>query len=185
MDAVDVDTLSGDTVGPIFFSLDGAFSDPSEAAPANSGTAARNCVSAADVLVQTSRGTPAAVYATAAQLGLVGDDQIDWLLPHDDLDALALWDNGDNVFTPNEDQILFSVRTESQIIGQLDSRTFQPIEEGDVLTVPDAGGTTPAIVIHAEALGVHSRRNGCTDNSCGEVDALDLFVNPDASGDLD
>ena len=197
LDAMDLNTLPSDLRGPIYFSLDGAFVDPMEGRPANTGTAARNLVSGADVLVQPSRGSAFSVYAPAYDLGLLGADAEDWERAHDDLDALALYDDGDMVFEPDEDTILFSVRAGSQIIGQLDSRTNEPIEEGDILTVPDPGGSTPAIVVYAESLGIFSRRMGCTSGSCGDVNALDVYdvlsgsddQNPggdlDVDGDID
>jgi hypothetical protein len=176
---MDLDTYGHHPEGPIYFSLDGAFRHPIESDPAQSGTAARNCFSGADVLVQATQGAEPVVYATAEQLGLSGDDQTDWSLPHDDVDALALWDNGNMIFEPGVDKIMFSVRTGSEII----SLSGGAIEEGDVLTIPAPGETMPTVVVHAEVLGSHSRRNGCTGNSCGELDALDLIAGKDRDGD--
>ena len=167
---------------PVFFSLDAGFADPLEPSPpVNSGTAAANGFSGADVLVSTIGGTPS-VYAPASALGLdlAGADT-------DDLDALILKDDGDMQFTPGaepfsigSDWILFSVRRGSAVIGQLDSRFNVPIEPGDILEPPLVPGQTPAIWIAAEPLGLATVRSG-SPNQWGwgdELDALGLIPEP-------
>lgn len=157
LDALDTGTRSVDLDGPIYFSLEGGLPDPLEGF-AGSGTAAANGVSGSDVLVITScNAIVPAVYATAAQL------RLDPVL--DDLDALALLDNGDAIYQPAMDQIFYSVRRGSAIIGVMDCGG-RPITEGDVLTV-QAGCPVPRIVVSHAALGLIA-----TD----ELDALDRAV---------
>jgi hypothetical protein len=156
LDAMDIDTLPADMFGPFYFSLDSSFNDPLEPAGSNIGTAAASGFVGGDVLLQSTPGAITAIYASAQHLGLdiAGADT-------DDLDALALSDNGDMMFDPSTDEILFSVRRGSAIIGQQDSLLGLPIEPGDVLTAPALGsplGTTPGIVIPAEALGLETSR---------------------------
>jgi hypothetical protein len=126
------------------------------------------------------------VWAAANVLGLdfFGGDT-------DDLDALAVWDNGNGVYdaaaAPFDwsqgaaDMVLFSVRRGSAVIGQPDSLWGDPIEEGDVLMPRLPGGMSPfpAILIPAEFLGLGTRRSG-TSHACGaaqyadDLDALDI-----------
>lgn len=181
LDAVDMNTTMNDVMGSIYFSLDSRFLDPLEGPPANSGTAVANGFSGGDVLVSFAGGVPA-MYAPAGMLGLdlvLGFDT-------DDLDALALLEDGDGVFRPampmmrevsgdivfmpvtlwaaGGDLILFSVRRGSAVIGMPDSAFGAPIEESDILTVPvplAAGGLSlfPAIVVPGEALGLWTLRS--------------------------
>ena len=144
-----------------YFSLDGSFADPVEGINANIQTGQVNGVSAADILVSAGTGI-FLVWAHAAQLGL--DDA-------DDIDALAIWESGDGMFTPSNvpfdwiggsgiDMVLFSVRRNSPIIGTLDSILGEPIEEGDILTTPMGGpGNPPGIFIAAEVIGLATQRN--------------------------
>lgn len=155
---------------PVFFSLDAAFADPLEPG-ANSGSAAANGFSGADVLV--SPGGSTSVYAPAFILGLdlQGTDT-------DDLDALLLWDDGDLEFGPG-DFLAFSVRRGSAVIGTADSLWGVPIEPGDVL-VPSVlaglpAGAPPAIAIFAEAIGLATVRSGLV-NYGDDLDALDAVV---------
>lgn len=144
---------------PLFFSLDAAYFDPFEAPFANSGTAAANGFSGADVLL-TFGGFPF-IYAPFPALGL---------FPTDDVDALMLWDNGDFVFQPpmnpfdwqfaGTDMLLFSLRRASPTIGTPDSLCGLPIEEGDILMPPIGGVGAPAIFIRAETLGLTTVRSG-------------------------
>jgi len=192
LDAMDIDTLPADMLGPFYFSLDASFDDPLEPAGPNIGTAVANGFVGGDVLLQSTPGAITAIYASAQSLGLdiVGADT-------DDLDALALSDNGDMMFDPATDEILFSVRRGSAIIGQQDSLLGLPIEPGDVLTAPAFGspwGTAPGIVIPAEALGLETLRPGgvgptvatssSVGSTAGELSGLD---NGQASidGDMD
>jgi hypothetical protein len=155
---MDLDTGTNDHQGPIFFSLEGTVPSLTEEPPAGqSGTAERNCFLGGDVLVQSNRFTRPVVYASAADLGLGQDD---------DLDALALWDDGDLVFDPDKDTILFSVRLGSAI------SDIAPIDACDVLTVPDPGTTLPRVVHTATELNLKGRtRHGV---EAGDLDALDI-----------
>jgi hypothetical protein len=184
LDAVDFDTRPSDQNGPVYFSLDSAFTDPLESAggaiPPNYGSAAANGFVGGDVLVgypMPAPGGPVSVYAPAAALGLdlAGPDT-------DDLDALKLWENGivgyqESVIpfdwlTGMTDMLLFSVRRNSDVIGSLDSIFGIPIEEGDVLTTPCptgsalpngivcVGGGNPGIFTAAEWLGLATVRSG-------------------------
>jgi len=197
LDALDVD-LPGPwpnpdqpppPVFPVFFSLDSSFPDPLEVAPANSGTAVANGVVGGDVLVSMGPGAAPSVYASAAMLGLdFGGQQPDV----DDLDALALWDDGnidpthDSLFyDPNSDWLVYSVRRGSALIGMPDLLTGAPIEEGDLLMSPlafGAGiGAPPAIVLPAEAMGLATVRSGTAWQYGDDLDALDVVPEPGTS----
>jgi len=188
---VDVNSTLRDVKGRIFFSMDSDFADPLEMLypPINSGTAAGNfdantgiAFVGGEVAVTTAGGLPT-LYASAAALGLdilaAGDED------SDDLDALALWDdgaldaNGNPFFSPGKDVFLFSVRRGSAVIGAPDSRFNAPIEPGDVLEPPQPGGLSPfpAIYIAAEALGLATARAGVADYS-DDLDALDVVPEP-------
>ncbi|MHC4994577.1 MAG: hypothetical protein ACYTGQ_05925 [Planctomycetota bacterium] len=151
--------------GRVYFSLDSQFPDPLEGLPANTGTAAINGFVGGDVL-QTIPGVAGPFpYALAGMLGLdlQGPDT-------DDLDALALWDtNVIGEFEPNIDQILFSVRRGSAVIGAPDSRFGFPIEPGDVLSLP------------AESLGLAARGFLGGQFGSDELDALDVLAIPTPS----
>lgn len=156
LDALDIGTTPTDLLGSIYISLDGSFADPLDFVfGINSGTAAANGVSAADILV--SIGGALGVYAPAGALGLD-------LLGADDVDALILIEDGVAGFSPATDIILFSVRRGSAVIGAPDSVFGVGIEEGDILTVPFTGpfamSANPAIFIAAEALGLLTARSG-------------------------
>ena len=180
LDAVDMNTTMADVQGPIYFSLDSQFADPLETIvgpPPNTATAAGNGFVGGDVLVSSAGGVPI-VYAPAIALGLdlvAGPDS-------DDLDALALWDDGDMQYTPGVDLILFSVRRGSAVIGSLDSMWGAPIEEGDVLTIPIPGGLSPfpAIIGPAEAMGLATVRSGLGVQFGDDLDALDVIPEPGA-----
>ncbi len=180
LDALDINSTLIDVQGPIYFSLDSQFIDPLDGPPINSGTAAANSVSGADVLISRAGGLPA-IYAPSPMLGLdlFGFDT-------DDLDALILQDDGDGIYQPGIDRILFSVRRGSAIIGVPDSLFGVPIEEGDVLSVPTPGGNgAPSLYIAAEALGLGTARSGTNELTQfgDELDALDLFLAGDLDGD--
>lgn len=66
--------------------------------------------SAADVYVDNNINAPGGevLYVAPAQIGL---------LPNDDLDALIVLDNGDRVFTPGQDQVIFSLAAGSPSLG--------------------------------------------------------------------
>ena len=180
LDALDINSTLQDVLGPIYFSLDSGFVDPLDGPPLNGGTAAFNGFSGGDVLVSKAGNIPN-VYAPANQLGLDLINGFD----SDDLDALILIDDGDSIYDPAVDRILFSVRRGSSVIGQPDSMFGVPIEEGDVLSVPVAAGGTPSLYIAAEALGLATVRSGTVQvsNFGDELDALDLFLRGDLDGD--
>ncbi len=186
LDALDLDTVLAHLMGPIYFSLDSAFADPLEAAGAdpNTGTAFGNGFVGGDVLVQTVRGTPISLYASAfLDLGLDawGDADPFTMEPDsDDLDALTLIDDGavdisgSLFFDPAVDTLLYSVRRGSAVIGVPDSTFGVPIEEGDILSPPPGPGLPPSIFIAAEALGLTTVRSG-TATSYGVINPEYLF----------
>jgi hypothetical protein len=170
--------------GGVFFSLDGAFPDPQSGLPA-SGSASLEGVSGSDVLRTPAPGATKIVYAPALALGL------DRFGPGtDDLDALALRENGDFVFQPSHapydwlgtgdapptDMLIFSVRRGSAVIGKPDSIFGFPIEPGDLLIPPVAGGVSPfpGIFIAAENLGLATVRSGTAALFGDDLDALDV-----------
>jgi hypothetical protein len=169
LDCLDLDAYLDFPPGGQYFSLDGGFTDPATGL-ANSGSAQAQGVSPADVLFVATPGGTVTVYASAQSLGLglTGPQT-------DDLDALALVENGVAGFQPSTqlydwetgatDLLLFSVRRGSAVVGKLDSLFGLPIEPGDVLIPPipaAAGGLSPnpAIFYAAEALGLATQRSG-------------------------
>ncbi|MCP3920276.1 MAG: hypothetical protein GY711_32520 [bacterium] len=185
LDAVDIDLMA--VVFPIYYSLDGPFVDPLNGFP-NQGSAAVLGLSGADVLTAVVPGAFPAVWAPAPALGL----DIAGGPMSDDLDALALWENGTGAFEPAPapyawlgvagpptDMLLFSVRRGSAVIGMPDSMFGIPIEEGDILSTPVVGGVSPfpSIFIAAENLGLATVRTG-TPGPFGpfgdDLDALDV-----------
>lgn len=162
-----------------YFSLDAGFFDPLTGFP-HSNSAVAHGFSPADVLFTLNGGTPPVVWAPASLLGLD-------LTPggRDDLDALAIWENGNGVFDPSKtpydwgpggaDMVLFSVRRGSPVIGLPDSIFGLPICEGDILTTPldtALGGVSPfpGIFCAAENLGLRGRGTG---NFADDLNALD------------
>lgn len=163
LDALDINTSGLDMEGPVYFSLDSAFPDFLESVtggpPPNTATAQLHGFVGGDVLMTVPGGTPQ-LYASAIQLGLdvLGTDT-------DDLDALALWDDGDGQYDPTVDWLAFSVRRGSAIIGVQDSSYGLPIEEGDILMSPlsfgGQAGAPPVIVLRADVeLGLATARSG-------------------------
>ena len=171
--------------------MDSEWPDPIESVGLgipNTGTAPGNGFSGGDVVVTTIGPAPLFPYAPAGALGLdlvAGPDS-------DDLDALALWDDGTispdtnmPFFDPAADIILFSVRRGSSVIGMPDSFRGIPIVEGDVLTIPlptPAGGLSPypAIYVTAEALGLSAIRGGVPGQEFSDdLDALDVSEVPE------
>ena len=165
---------------PAYFSLDGIFPDPLTGYPGH-GTALFHAFSSADVLVTVAAFGAPVMFAPAPVLGLdllAGPNS-------DDLDALALWENGSGAFEPSlmpydwatgaTDMLLFSVRRGSAVIGAPDSIFGIPIEEGDILTTPLLGGVSPfpGILIAAENLGIATLRSGTAGPFGDELDALD------------
>ena len=189
LDALDVDEAVGPQYAPfpVYFSLDSGFPDPTEPwPPVNSGSAMAHGFVGGDVLMTPVPGAPPVVYAPALLLGLdqMGPDT-------DDLDALALWENGDGIYQPsqqpldwlggNTDMLLFSVRRASAVIGAPDSLWGAPIEEGDILCPPVAGGMSPfpGIMIPAEMIGLGTVRSGTQEPNLGfadDLNALDLWA---------
>ncbi|MEM9554109.1 MAG: hypothetical protein AAGC60_07610 [Acidobacteriota bacterium] len=161
---------------PAYFSLDARYVDPLEGPPINTGTAAANGVFPGDVLRSTCDAT-FSVYARFWQLGL---------RERDDLDALILWDNGDGVYNPSKepfdwlfgdtDQLIFSVRRGSPIIGTPDSIFGIRIEEGDLLVPPLGGVGAPGIFLSAETLGLATRRSGTAWQFGDDLDAASAQV---------
>jgi hypothetical protein len=148
------------------------------------GTAAFHAFVGGDVIVTAAPFAAPAVFAPAIALGL----DIAAGANTDDLDALALWENGSGVYEPSmmpydwagggTDMLLFSVRRGSAVIGLPDSIFGIPIEEGDILTTPlptAMGGVSPfpGIFIAAENLGLATVRSGLTGPFGDDLDALD------------
>ncbi len=185
LDAVDVDGPPAKEDELVYFSLDSGFVDPgcgqfhTNSAAMNSGAFA---FSSADVLVATPNGA-INVYAPAAALGLDFTG-----LSTDDIDALAIWENGVAGYQPsqqpfdwlagNSDMVLFSVRRGSWLVGQPASNCNNaPIEPGDILMPAPGGGALPAILVSADALGLAtSRVDGVPFGD--DLDALDSVNKP-------
>ena len=164
-----------------FYSLDasGLVFDACHGTP-GTGSAAFHGFVGGDELYSVG-GAPV-LYAPAGALGLdlIGGPN------SDDLDALILSENGATGYQPSNapyswtsgatDQLMFSVRRGSAVIGAPDSIFGIPIEPGDILVPPVAGGVSPfpGIWIPAENLGLATLRSAPTP-PCGsdELDALD------------
>ena len=189
LDALDADGLFPPLPG-IYFSLDSGFIDPMTGVP-NSGSAGAHGFAGGDVLLGGS-GTAPVIYAPSHLLGLN-----QFAADVDDLDALALLENGIPGYQPSQfphdwlngatDMLLFSVRRGSAVIGQPDSIFGAPIAPGDVLTTPlppAHGGLSafPGIFIAAENLGL--ARNGPV-HFGDDLDGLDVVPHPvyDRDGD--
>jgi len=168
----------------VFFSLDAAFFDPLRAMP-NTGSGPANGFPPGAVLATLAPGGPPIVYAPPPALGL------DFFGPMtDDLDALALFENGIPGYMPSPapyvwgpgtafDMLLFSVRRGSAVIGSLDSNLGLPIVEGDILIPPVAGGGPfPGILITAESLGLATTRVMTSIVFSDDLDALDTRWGP-------
>jgi hypothetical protein len=190
LDAVDVDFPVSPTMFPptgVYFSLDAAFMNPCTGMP-NTGSAAAHGFPPAAVLVTPAAGGPPMMYAPPPPLGL------DLAGPQrDDLDALALAENGIPGYQPSTmpydwlaaggpDMLLFSVRRGSAVIGMPDSIFGAPIMPGDILTTPLAGGVSPfpGIFIAAECLGITTTRFGGA-GLADDLDALDTREVPQTS----
>jgi hypothetical protein len=166
--------------GGVYFSLDAAFPDPLTGV-FNTGSAAFHGFVGGDVLWTAGPGGPPFLYAAAGANGL------DLMGPGlDDLDALILWENGVAGYQPpfapyswtfaGTDMLLFSVRRGSAVVGAPDSIFGLPINEGDVLMAPVAGGVSPfpGIFVAAENLGLLTTRFGPPVPFGDDVDALEL-----------
>ncbi len=187
VDAYDYQDGPAALAAAVYFSLDAAYFDAFAGLP-NTGAAAANGFPAAAVLVTLAAGGPPVMYAPPGALGLnlsaAGGD---------DLDALALAENGIAGFQPSPgpffwgpgtpfDMLLFSVRRGSGVIGAPDSMFGIPICEGDILMPPIPGGLSPfpAIFVPAENLGLATFRMGGA-NVSDDVDALDTRWRPQTS----
>jgi hypothetical protein len=184
LDAFDMDqAFTGPPIFPatgVYFSLDAAFPDPITGTP-NEGTALFHGFTGGDVLLAPAPGLAPVVWAPAMALGL---NLVNF--QEDDLDALAIWENGSGAFEPSQqpydwlggasDMVLFSVRRGSPVIGMPDSIFGIPITEGDILTTPlptFMGGVSPfpGIFCAAENLGLTARVAGTLFND--DLNALD------------
>lgn len=196
IDADDLDALDVDQPGGrVYFSLDGTLTDLCEGVT-GADSAASHGFNPADVLVSDLSGAAPTLWAPALALGL---DRAG--AGTDDLDALAIWDNGNGFYNSLElpfewlggtaDMVLFSVRNGSAVIGAMDSISGSPIEAGDILMPPFPGGVTPnpGILIPAEALGLATIRSAHGYVCMGamvsdDLDGLDTtdFVQFDCNG---
>ena len=191
-DDLDALNLSNGGSGLVLFSLDGGSFDPLDGVP-GSNSAFLNGFLPGAILASDLSGVAPVVWAGPGQLGLGAGD---------DIDALAVWDDGNKVYDPVEaalgwgpggtgDMVLFSVRRGSPVIGQPDSLWGAPIEESDVLMPPIPGGMNPnpAILLGGEGLGLATRRSGTAQVIQGmsfadDLNALDVLAEPtfDCSG---
>ncbi len=187
VDAYDYQDGPAALAAAVYFSLDAAFADPLTGLP-NTGSGPANGFPGAAVLVTLAPGGPPVMYAPPGALGL---NLI--ALGADDLDALALSENGMPGFQPAPgpffwgpgtpfDMLLFSVRRGSAVIGAPDSMFGIPICEGDILMPPIPGGLSPfpAIFVPAENLGLATLRSGFA-NVSDDLDALDTRWRPQTS----
>ncbi|MCB9915299.1 MAG: hypothetical protein H6828_09135 [Planctomycetes bacterium] len=191
LDALDVDfnaSSAGFPATGVYFSLDEAFFDGLVGQP-NSGSAGLIGATGADVLKTLTPGGPPIVWASGFQLGLNQAGALD------DLDALAIWENGTGLFEPSAfpydwvnggtDMVLFSVRRGSPVIGQPDSIFGIPIEEGDILTTPVVGGLSPypGIFCAAENLGLITFRSyAMRADDLNALDTVGPALGPDCNG---
>jgi hypothetical protein len=164
LDALDLrfntNAQGGSPTGTIFMSVDAS-------------TAGGLGFSAGDVLVDPSglgTATPA-FYASDAVLGLLPGGN--------DIDALVVYDDGDNVYLPGTDIVLFSLAPGSSYLGQLDPISGLAINEGDILIDGTSaqlllGSLSPnAAILHtAESLGLRTTRAGFAGND--NLNALDV-----------
>jgi len=181
LDALDVDAEDADAF-PIYFSLDSSYWDPVELYDLSGSAHFQDPRwSGADVLMVSTSGGPATVYAAAARLGLDRHG-----IDTDDLDALILVENGKPGYQPSAtiqppfdwvhgstDMLLFSVRRGSQVIGEYDCTGAYAIEEGDILAPPPMGSGPPCVLITGDNLGLSTRRSGLG-NPADDIDGLDL-----------
>ena len=199
LDAFDRTELSSQppisATDPVYFSLDGNIFDVKEGISGSNSAAlnspTQGAYSPADVLISFGTGTPF-VYATAASLGLIAGE--------DDLDALAIWDNGDHHFQVSShpydwnmdndndgigdtDMLIFSVRRGSDVIGKIDSILGLPIQPGDLLVPPVSGSFlggpgagNPGILVSAEAMGLRADRTNSEESD--DLDAVDVGDDP-------
>ena len=174
VDAIDVD---GPSIFPVYFSLDAGFLDVPCGFPLGASAAASGTLPG-DVLIAGGGGLPPLVWIGAPAMGL------DLFGPGtDDLDALAIWENGTGLWENAgmaygwlgglTDMVIFSVREGSAIIGTPDSLLGVPIEAGDLLIPPTIAGLPPQMYIAAENLGLATLRSGFL--ASDDLDALDIL----------
>jgi hypothetical protein len=180
-----LDALDGDVpdmwlpaTSTTYFSLDASFVNPITGVPL-SGSALLAGYVGGDVLRVSPTGATG-IYAPAAALGLdmFGADT-------DDLDALAIAENGIAGFQPSllpfdwmsgsTDMLLFSVRRGSAVVGLPDSIFGMPIEPSDILVPPTVPGGLPGILVPGEALGLMTTRSFPGFVPGDELDALDTL----------
>ena len=157
----------GSPTGRMFFSLDSLSASP---------------FSGGDVLVDpTGGGGLSNLYANEFSLGIL---PIPFLPGSNDLDALVVYDDGDNSFAAGLDIVLFSLAPGSTYLGQSDPLTGVAIEAGDVLIDAASAqailgtpfGTGAAILHTAESLGLRTMRAGF--QSSDNLNALDVVPEP-------
>ncbi len=109
------------------------------------------------------------VYAAAAALGLnpAGGD---------DIDALVVFDNGDFVFTPGIDTILFSLAPGSPTLLLIAGPGGAAATAGDILMAGGLVGASPVLALAAEALGLQTLRSGFAQDD--NLDAFSITVIP-------
>jgi len=184
IDAVDFDTFAAPVaVFPVYFSMDGQQFNACTGMP-RTASAFPNGFLPADVVVTLAAGAVPVVWAPAPALGLdlLGQGT-------DDLDAVAIWENGvpglqpsfapyDWLLAAPSDMVLFSVCGTSAVVGMPDSLFGAPIMPGDILMPPVAGGLSPfpAIFVAAEWIGLATMRFG---NVADNLDALDTRFCPE------
>ena len=174
-------SITGFPATGVYYSLDAGFIDPLVGTP-NTATGLVHGASGADVFWSPAPGGPPILWAPAPALGLniAGGE--------DDLDALALWENGSGGYEPSmapydwltgaTDMLLFSVRRGSPVIGMPDSIFGIPISEGDILTTPlptFLGGVSPfpGIICAGENLGLTLlRAPGAFDDDLNALDVI-------------
>ncbi|MEZ5065880.1 MAG: T9SS type A sorting domain-containing protein [bacterium] len=171
VDGVDVGTTVSEVAGRCFFSLDAAFIDMAEglSSPPNYGSAAANMVGPGDILTGIPGFLPS-VYVSASELGL------ETAQGEDDVNGIAIWDDGDGEYQPGTDRVLFTLRRGSWTVEHAvpDSRLGLPITESDILRP----GSPPAIVVPGEAMGLCTRRNCVgSDGVWDDVNAIDRYPN--------
>jgi hypothetical protein len=162
IDGLDVDTKTSDLCGNFYFTADTA-------------TASANGYSGADILVRMPCDAVVHVYASAADLNLYADD---------DIDALAIEDRtplagGGSSSTPNGvfdrgiDKVYFSIKRGSHSIGAPAAGTGVGITEGDILSYAAPGAAHPRIELGHSRMGFFA-------NPVDELDALDRIAVPAA-----
>jgi len=159
-DALDMYSVPGEI---IYFSV-----SPAALASYPPGT------SAADVFMVTpsapgyDASPPAVRYASAEVLGLAGGD---------DIDALVVFEDGDGVFTPGADVVVFSLAPGSPYIGTSDPGPNYPtaaVTEGDLLVDEGVYGfDKPSIYVDAATLGLSALRDGAAADD--NLDAVDMI----------